>query len=61
MQQPDYRDQSEAEVEGETEGNNQSNISETQKQEIGHQEQGEKESDDTLVSQSQSHIQSHHS
>ena len=51
MQQPDYRDQSEAEVKGQTDENqSQSDINETQKQESGRLEQGEKEADDALVS-----------
>ena len=50
MQQPDYRDQSEVEVKGQTDENSQSDINETQKQESSRLEQGEKEAGDALVS-----------
>ncbi|KAM9350316.1 microtubule cross-linking factor 2 [Symphorus nematophorus] len=50
--QPDYRDQSEQEVNGQTEENSQSDINETQKQENSQLEQGEKETDDALAIQS---------
>lgn len=50
MQQPDYRDQSEPEVKGQTEENSQSDINVTQNQENGQPEDGEKEADDALVS-----------
>ncbi|KAM8754948.1 microtubule cross-linking factor 2 isoform 1-T1 [Acanthopagrus schlegelii] len=53
QKQPDYRDQSEAEVKGQTDENqSQSDINETQKQESGRLEQGEKEADDALPVQS---------
>ncbi|XP_051280847.1 protein SOGA1 isoform X2 [Dicentrarchus labrax] len=51
-EKPDYRDQSEPEVEGQTEENSQSDINETQKQESSQLEQGEKEADDALPVQS---------
>lgn len=58
MQQPDYRDQSETEVKGQTEESIQSDTSETQKQKISRLEQGEKEADVALVSES---LKSRHS
>lgn len=54
MQQPDYRDQSEPEMKGQTEEDSQSDSNETQKQEDSQLEQGEKEADDALVSRSKS-------
>uniref|UniRef100_UPI0037E99624 microtubule cross-linking factor 2 n=1 Tax=Semicossyphus pulcher TaxID=241346 RepID=UPI0037E99624 len=48
--QPDYRDQSEPEVKGQTEENSQSDSNETQTQEISQLEQGVKETDDALPS-----------
>lgn len=59
MQQPDYRDQSELEVKGQTEENSQSDINATQKQENSQLEQGEKEADDALVSRSKSQAQTY--
>lgn len=50
--QPDYRDQSEPEVKGETEENSQSDIIVTQKQENSQPEDGEKEADDALPTSS---------
>ncbi|XP_070766619.1 microtubule cross-linking factor 2 [Enoplosus armatus] len=47
--QPDYRDQSELEVKGQTEENSQSDSNEMQRQENSQLEQGEKETDDTLL------------
>ncbi|XP_029136425.2 microtubule cross-linking factor 2 [Labrus bergylta] len=46
--QPDYRDQSEAVVKGQTEESSQSDIRETKKQEISQLEQGEKEAGEAL-------------
>lgn len=54
MQQPDYRDQSEPEVKGQTEENSQSDSQETQEQDDSQLEQREKETDDVLVSRSKS-------
>ncbi|KAF3860156.1 hypothetical protein F7725_000411 [Dissostichus mawsoni] len=48
MQQPDYRDESETKVRGQTEEDSQSDSQEMQKQEDNQLEQGEKEADDTL-------------
>lgn len=51
MQQPDYRDQSDAEVNGQTQEHSQSDVSsQTQKQEHSRQGEAEKEADDALVS-----------
>ncbi|XP_070695715.1 microtubule cross-linking factor 2 [Pempheris klunzingeri] len=50
--QPDYRDQSEPEVKGQTEESSQSDINETEKQENSQLEQGEKEADEALPVQS---------
>ncbi|XP_033484954.2 microtubule cross-linking factor 2 isoform X1 [Epinephelus lanceolatus] len=49
--QPDYRDQSEPEMKGQTEEDSQSDSNETQKQEDSQLEQGEKEADDALCIQ----------
>lgn len=54
MQQPDYRDESETKVRGQTEEDSQSDSQEMQKQEDSQLEQGEKEADNTLVSRSES-------
>lgn len=52
MQQPDYRDQSESELEvkSETEENSQSDSNKTQNHETGQLEQEGRETDDALVS-----------
>ncbi|XP_032375842.1 protein SOGA1 isoform X2 [Etheostoma spectabile] len=48
VKKPDYRDQSESEVKGQTEENSQSDSNETKKQEDNQREQGENEADDVL-------------
>jgi len=50
QQQPDYRDQSEPEVKGQIEETSRSGADKTEKQDDRWLVQGEKETDDTLVS-----------